>query len=405
MPLFSYKAKNSLGKVIDGTIEADNENSAKSELRQKRLEITSISAASPLTNFLAVLTSKGGKVTTKDIVVFSRQFSTMVNAGLPIMQGLSIVAEQAENPDFRRVMSKVRDDISNGVPLSDAMAKHPKAFSTLYVNMVKAGEQGGILDIIFERLSEYLEKAEGVSRKVKSAMMYPIVVFSIAIGVVVFLMIKVIPVFADVFAGFGAKLPGPTLAVIAISNFLQSPKAFLLAGFLGLVWGLVTLWRKTKTGAYNWDAMILKLPVFGILARKSAVAKFARTLGTLIKSGVPIMDALETVAKTSGNLVVERAVFTARESVREGKTLTQPLRDSNVFPAMVTQMINVGEETGALDAMLSKIADFYEDEVDAAVDGMTSIIEPLLILFLGVTLGFIVVAMFMPMFELGNLAG
>jgi type IV pilus assembly protein PilC len=405
MPLFSYKAKNSLGKVIDGTIEADNESSAKSEVRQKRLEIISISPANPFTTFLAVLTSKGGKVTTKDIVVFSRQFSTMVNAGLPIMQGLSIVAEQAENPDFRRVMTKVRDDISNGIPLSEAMAKHPKAFTTLYVNMVKAGEQGGILDIIFERLSEYLEKAEGVTRKVKSAMMYPIVVFSIAILVVVFLMIKVIPTFAEVFTGFGAKLPGPTLLVIAASNFLSSPKAFLLAAFLAVIWGLVTLWRKTKTGAYNWDSMVLKLPVFGILARKSAVAKFARTLGTLIKSGVPIMDALETVAKTSGNLVVERAVINARESVREGKTLTQPLRDSNVFPAMVTQMINVGEETGALDAMLSKIADFYEDEVDAAVEGMTSIIEPILILFLGVTLGFIVVAMFMPMFELGNLAG
>ncbi len=405
MPTFTYKAKNNLGKIIEGTIDADSESSAKSELRQKRLEVTSISAASGLATFLSALTKKGGKVTTKDIVVFSRQFSTMVNAGLPIMQGLSIVAEQAENPDFRHVMTKIRDDIANGIPLSEAMAKHPKAFTTLYVNMVKAGEQGGILDIIFERLSEYMEKAEGVTRKVKSAMMYPIVVFTVAILVVVFLMIKVVPTFADVFKGFGAKLPLPTQLVIDLSNFLSSAKAVFLLAFLVAVYVVVTLWRKTKTGAYNWDLMILKLPVFGVLVRKSAVAKFARTLGTLIKSGVPIMDALETVAKTAGNLVVERAVNNARDSVREGKTLTQPLRESNVFPAMVTQMINVGEETGALDAMLSKIADFYEEEVDAAVEGMTSIIEPILIVFLGVTLGFIVVAMFMPMFELGNLAG
>ncbi len=405
MPVYSYKAKNSLGKIIDGTIEADNESSAKGDIRQKRLELISIAPANAITTFLIALTSKGGKVTTKDIVVFSRQFSTMVNAGLPIMQGLSIVAEQAENPDFRRVMSRIRDDISNGIPLSEAMSKHPKAFSTLYVNMVKAGEQGGILDVIFERLSEYMEKAEGVSRKVRSAMMYPIVVFSIAIMVVIFLMVKVIPTFADVFAGFGAKLPGPTLVVIAMSHFFSSYKAIFLGVFLFILYWVIALWRKTKTGAYNWDLMMLKLPVFGVLVRKSAVAKFARTLGTLIKSGVPIMDALETVAKTSGNLVVERAVTKARESVREGKTLTQPLRESSVFPAMVTQMINVGEETGALDAMLSKIADFYEDEVDTAVEGMTTIIEPILILFLGVTLGFIVVAMFMPMFELGNLAG
>ncbi len=299
-------------------------------------------------------------------------------------------------------MTKVRDDISNGVTLSEAMAKYPKVFTTLYVNMVKAGEQGGILDVIFERLSEYMEKAEGVSRKVKSAMMYPIVVMSVACLVVIFLMVKVVPTFRDVFASFGAKLPAPTQFLIDVSAFLSSWKAGFLVAFLIIVFIVITLYRKTRAGAYNWDLMILKLPVFGILARKAAVAKFARTLGTLIKSGVPIMDALETVAKTSGNLVLEKAVNNARDSVREGKTLTQPLKESKVFPPMVTQMINVGEETGALDTMLSKIADFYEDEVDAAVEGLTSIIEPILIVFLGVTIGFIVVAMFMPMFEIGN---
>ncbi len=405
MPAFKYQARNNLGKVTEGVIEAESEGAAGAALRQKRLEVVSISSVSGLSALWAALNKKGGNVTMKDVVVFSRQFSVMVNAGLPILQGLTIVAEQAENPDFRIVMTKVRDDISNGVTLSEAMAKHPKAFNTLYVNMIKAGEQGGILDVILERLSEYMEKAEGVSRKVKSAMMYPVVVMSVAVLVVIFLMVKVVPTFRDVFTSFGAKLPWPTQLIIDTSAFLSSKKAFvLLAAVIGFGFA-VSMYKKTKTGAYNMDKLLLQIPVFGVLARKAAVAKFARTLGTLIKSGVPIMDALETVGKTSGNLVVERAVFNARDSVREGKTLTQPLRESKVFPPMVTQMINVGEETGALDQMLNKIADFYESEVDAAVEGLTSIIEPILIVFLGVTIGFIVVAMFMPMFELGNIVG
>ncbi len=403
MPLFKYKAKNNLGKITEGTQEAENEAAVGVILRQKRLELVSVSPASSFSSILGSILSKGGNVKTVDIVVFSRQFSTMINAGLPILQGLTIVAEQAENPSFRVIMTKVRDDISNGVPLSDAMAKHPKVFSPLYVNMVKAGEQGGILDVIFERLSEYLEKSEGVSRKIKAAMMYPAVVFSVAILVVIFLMVKVIPTFETVFAGFGAKLPGPTLVVIGISHFLLSKKAIFILIFGVGIYIALKLYRKTKTGAYNWDKFLLRLPVIGVLLRKAAVAKFARTLGTLIKSGVPIMDALETVGKTSGNLVIERAIFNARESVKEGKTLTQPLKESNVFPPMVTQMINVGEETGSIDIMLSKVADFYEDEVDAAVEGLTSIIEPILIVFLGVTLGFIVVAMFMPIFMLGSI--
>jgi type IV pilus assembly protein PilC len=405
MPLFKYQVRNNLGKVLDGTLEVENEAAAISALKQKRLEIVSLS---PIAGFELVwmnITKKKPNVKTKDIVIFSRQFSTMINAGLPILQGLTIVAEQAENKDFRVLMAKVRDDISNGVPLSDALSRHPKVFSTLYVNMVKAGEQGGILDIIFERLSEYMEKAEGVTRKVKSAMMYPVVVMSIAFLVVIFLMMKVVPTFAEVFQSFGAELPLPTRMVLGLSNFLISPKAVFLVVFCVLLVVVFNLYHRTKSGAFNIDNLILHMPVFGVLARKAAVAKFARTFGTLIKSGVPIMDALETVAKTSGNLVVEKALNDARDSVRSGKTLTQPLKESNIFPPMVTQMINVGEETGALDAMLSKVADFYEEEVDVAVEGITTIIEPILIVFLGVTLGFIVVAMFMPMFELGNLAG
>ncbi len=394
-----------MGKVLEGTLEVDSEAAAQSALKQKRLEVITLGPLSAIEQLWIGLTKKQPKVKAKDVVIFSRQFSTMINSGLPILQGLTIVAEQAENKDFRGLMGKVRDDISNGVPLSEALSRHPKVFSTLYVNMVKAGEQGGILDIIFERLSEYMEKAEGVTRKVKSAMMYPIVVMSVAVLVVIFLMIKVVPTFADVFRSFGAELPLPTRMVLGLSNFLLSPKAGFLV-FFGIVFYVaLSLYKRTKQGAYNMDALLLKLPVFGVLVQKASVAKFARTFGTLIKSGVPIMDALETVAKTSGNLVVEKALIDARDSVRSGKTLTQPLKESKIFPPMVTQMINVGEETGALDAMLSKVADFYEEEVDTAVEGMTSIIEPILIVFLGVTLGFIVVAMFMPMFELGNLAG
>jgi type IV pilus assembly protein PilC len=405
MPLFKYQARNTMGKILDGTMEVESEAAASAALKQKRLEVISLASVGGLELLIINITKKQPKVSTKDVVIFSRQFSTMINSGLPILQGLSIVAEQAENKDFRGLMSKVRDDISNGIPLSEAISRHPKVFSTLYVNMVKAGEQGGILDIIFERLSEYMEKAEGVTRKVKSAMMYPIVVMSVACLVVIFLMVKVVPTFAEVFQSFGAELPLPTRMVLGLSNFLISPKAVFLVIFVVGAIIAFNLYKRTKSGAFNVDKVILKLPVFGVLARKAAVAKFARTFGTLIKSGVPIMDALETVAKTSGNLVVEKALIDARDSVRAGKTLTQPLKESNIFPPMVTQMINVGEETGALDAMLSKVADFYEEEVDTAVDGITTIIEPILIVFLGVTLGFIVVAMFMPMFELGNLAG
>jgi type IV pilus assembly protein PilC len=405
MPSFKYKARNQMGKIVEGILEAESEGAVAAALRQKRLEFVSASGVSGFSEYMSKLFGKGGKVTSRDIVIFSRQFATMINAGLPILQGLTIVAEQAENPAFRAVMTKIRDDISNGVPLSDAMAKYPKAFNTLYVSMIKAGEQGGILDVIFERLSEYLEKAEGVIRKVKSAMMYPMVVFTVAICVVILLMVKVVPTFKDVFASFGAKLPYPTQVVINISEFLSSSKSLILLVFIIVFVVALQMYKKTNTGAYNWDAFLLKLPGFGNLIRKSAVARFARTLGTLVKSGVPIMDALETVAKTSGNKVIETSVNKARDSVREGKTLTQPLRECGVFPPMVTQMINVGEETGALDTMLAKIADFYETEVDAAVEGLTSIIEPILIVFLGTTVGFIVIAMFMPMFEIGNLAG
>jgi type IV pilus assembly protein PilC len=400
VPNYKFKAKNSMGKIVDGVLAATNETDLAAQLRQRRMELVSASPSFGLGRFLSFM--EGG-VTTKDIVVFSRQFSTMVSSGLPILQGLNIISEQAENKTFKKILEKVRDDISNGLPLSDAMSKHPKAFSQLYVSMIRAGEQGGILDAIFQRLSEYMESSEALQRKIKSALMYPTVVFSAAILIIIFLMIKVVPTFEDVYKGFGGQLPGPTLIVMSVSRFCASWKfIFVVAGFIALVTG-ISIYRKTKAGAYQMDRLLLHLPIFGVLIQKGAVARFARTLSTLIKSGVPIMDALETVGKTSGNLVVERAVQAARESIKEGKPLAEPLRKSSVFPTMVTQMVSVGEETGALDAMLAKIADFYEEEVNTAVDGLTSIIEPILIVFLGITVGFMVIAMFMPMFNLGNL--
>jgi type IV pilus assembly protein PilC len=396
MPKFRYKAVNPWGKAVQGTLEAENEENLVATLRKKRLQPVSISRADFLGDLLKSLISRSGKVTTSDVVLFSRQFSTMISAGLPILEGLTILSEESESPGFRKVMRKVRDDISDGVPLSEALSYHPKVFKSLFINMVKAGEQGGILDIIFERLAGYLEKSEGVKTKVKSAMMYPTVVATVAVLVVVFLMVKVIPVFQVIFASFKASLPWPTQMVIRVSEFFTSPNAFLLL-LLGAGLGIgLTLYRKTVAGAYRWDALTLKMPIFGVLFQKTALAKFSRTLATLLKSGVPIMDALETVAKASGNLVLEKAVLDARNAVREGKPLAKPLRESWVFPRMVTQMINVGEQTGAMDAMLAKIADFYEAQVDAAVAGLTSIIEPILIVFLGVTVGFIVVAMFLP---------
>jgi type IV pilus assembly protein PilC len=401
MPNYKFKAKNPFGKIIEGTLVATNESDVAAQLRQRRMELISASPAIGVGSFLSSL--GGGGITIKDIVIFSRQFSTMVNAGLPILQGLTIISEQADNKTFKKILEKVREDISNGLPLSDAMSKHPKAFSQLYVSMIRAGEQGGILDAIFQRLSEYMEKADKLQRKVKSALMYPTVVFSVAILIVIFLMIKVIPTFEDVYKGFGGELPAPTQIVIAISRFCSSWRfIFVIAGFVLFVVGLM-MYKKTKSGAYQIDVFMLKIPVFGPLIQKGAVARFARTLGTLVKSGVPIMDAMETVGKTSGNLVVERAVQAARESIKEGKSLSEPLKKSFVFPPMVVQMVSVGEETGALDNMLGKIADFYEEEVDTAVEGLTSIIEPILIVFLGLTIGFMVIAMFMPMFNLGNM--
>lgn len=349
--------------------------------------------------FLEKLSAK--PVTISDVAIFSRQFSTMINAGLPVLQCLAIIADQQVNPAFKKIINQIKDDIGSGGNLSDSMAKHPKIFNELYVNMVRSGELGGVLDTILERLSIYMEKAEALRRKIKSAMMYPVIVLSVAVLVVGFLMVKVIPTFQEVFSSFGHELPPLTAGLVKVSNFMQHGWwQLLIAG--AVLRTVLKAIGKTKPGAWFYAGLALQVPVFGDLQRKSAVAKFARTLGTLLKSGVPILEALETVAKTAGNLRVEDVINQARASIREGQGMTEPLKKGGIFPPMVIQMVSVGEETGKIDDMLMRAANFYEEEVDTAVEGLSAAMEPLIIVFLGLTIGTIVVAMFLPMFDLGN---
>lgn len=395
---FAYKAKDGAGRVLEGTVEASDQAAAVSRLRGQRLTVVEISARAAGPKKIK------GRVTSRDIVMFSRQLSTLVSAGVPIVQGLSILEQQADNPAFGHVLTQLRGDIESGLSIAEGMRKHPKAFTDLYVAMIKAGEIGGILDTILERLSAYLENSEALKAKVKSAMMYPAVVLSAAALITVFLIVFVIPIFKDIFGGFGAELPFLTQVIIDISDLLRKYIILLLLLGGGVFWGLKK-WAATEKGHRKIDDVALKLPIFGILLKKVAVAKFTRTLGTLIKSGVPILQGLETVAQTAGNKVIEEAINQSRDSIKEGGRISDPLRKAGIFPPMVIQMISVGEETGALDNMLTKIADFYDQEVDTAVKGLTSMIEPLIMIILGVVIGTIVIAMMMPMFGLGEMVG
>ena len=403
MPTFQYKAKGSDGAVVSGVLEANEQRAAIDRLRSQKLIVLEIGEKTTtiFDTIKAKLVSK--KVSSKELVLFSRQLSTLVSAGVPIVQGLSILESQAETETFRNILGAVRADIESGLSISDALKRHPNAFPDIYTAMVRAGEVGGILDTILERLSSYLESSEALKAKVKSAMMYPAIVITICFAVTLFLLTFVIPTFKSIFASFGAELPTPTQLLIDLSDWLKAnwfiwmPAPF--AGIAAFKW-----FYSRDAGKKLCDGWVLKAPIFGLILRKVAIAKFSRTLGTLIKSGVPIMQALETVAGTAGNVVIEEAILKTRETIREGGRLADPLRQSGLFPVMVTQMIKVGEETGSLDAMLSKIADFYDQEVDAAVKGLTSMIEPLIIVFMGLVVGSIVIAMFLPMFELGSLA-
>ncbi len=407
MPQYAYKAKAASGLVMEGTIDANEQKGAVDKLRAQKLVVLEIveKTVSPLVKIKAALGLGGkGKVGSNDLMLFSRQLSTLVSAGVPIVQGLAILESQAENPAFKEVLGEVKADIESGLSISDALKKHPNAFPDLYCAMVKAGELGGILDTILERLTSYLESSEGLKAKVKSAMMYPAIVLSICGLVTVFLFVFVIPTFKNIFASFGAELPLPTQLVIGISDWMKN-QWYVVAGLPVVGWKGFNKFYSTTKGQYWVDGKVLTLPIFGPLLKKVAVARFTRTLGTLIKSGVPIMQALETVAQTAGNVVIAEAVMNTRESIREGGHLSDPLKKSGLFPNMVTSMISVGEETGALDIMLNKIADFYDSEVDAAVKGLTSMIEPIVIVIMGIIIGTIVVAMFMPMFSMGELAG
>ncbi|MEA3307385.1 MAG: type II secretion system F family protein [Elusimicrobiota bacterium] len=397
---FAYKAKDSKGKLLEGTVEANDQRAAINKIKAQRMSVVEIKEEKKKSGFKFAKP----KVETHDIVIFSRQLSTLVSAGVPIVQGLNILESQAENPAFKEVLTVLKTDIESGLSIADAMSKHPDVFEELYVSMIKAGEVGGILDIILERLSGFLESAEALKAKVKAALMYPAIVSLAAGGITVFLIAFVIPIFKDIFAGFGQELPFPTRMIIMFSDFLRNNGIVLVLGTGGLVYG-IKKYIKTEKGREKLDEMSLKLPVFGILLKKVAIAKFSRTLGTLIKSGVPILQGLETVAKTAGNKVIEHAIDASKDSIKEGGSISEPLKKAGIFPPMVIQMIGVGEETGGLDNMLEKIADFYDQEVDTAVKGLTSMLEPIIMIIMGFVIGTIVIAMFMPMFSLGDMAG
>ena len=395
MPTFEWKGTARNGQATGGQQVADSKDAVIAMMRRQQIVVTAVKEKGKE----IALPKFGGGVSPQQIAIFTRQFSVMIDAGLPLVQCLEILGNQQENKTFKRVLIQIRQDVESGSNLADSMRKHPKVFNDLYTNMVAAGEAGGILDTILQRLATYIEKAVKLNAQVKSAMIYPVAVISIAVIVVAVILWKVIPVFAALFESLGAELPLPTRVVIALSNFIAD--YWWLMGILFIAaWFSIRKYHGTYKGKRVLDGMLLKVPVLGILLRKIAVARFCRTLATLTSSGVPILDGLQITARTAGNSVVEDAIMATRKSVEEGKTISEPLGDTEVFPPMVVQMIAVGEQTGALDTMLSKIADFYEEEVDVAVAGLMKLLEPILIAFLGVCIGGIVIAMYMPMFSL-----
>ena len=399
--VFTWEGKTRQGAVQKGELSANNKEEVLSLLRKQNILPINVSAKARQIN----ISFGAPKVTDKDIVILTRQLATMIDAGLPLVQCLDILGAQTENVTLAKTVVQVRTDVESGSTFAEALKKHPKVFDNLYVNMVAAGEAGGILDTILQRLAAYMEKFARIKKQIKSAMVYPSVILFVAVAVVSLLLVIVVPMLAAMFAESGQALPLPTRIVVTVSNFLKGwGGLFSLVGIIGFIVG-VKQWRKTEKGLEVTDAIALKLPVAGDLIRKVAVAKFTRTLGTLMTSGVPILEGLLIVARTAGNKIVENAILTTRQSVSEGKTLAEPLTKSKVFPPMVTQMIAVGEATGALDNMLTKIADFYDEEVDGAVATLTSLLEPMLMIFLGTTVGFVIVAMYMPIFQMGSIAG
>jgi type IV pilus assembly protein PilC len=403
MPVYLWKARTRQGTIKTGEIEASNDEAVMSQLRaQMLMPVTVKKKGKDISEYLPFL--KPG-ITTKELVIFTRQFATMIDAGLPLVQCLQILGDQQDNPTFKHVIQTVRSDVEQGSTFAEALGKHEKPFDALYVNLVHAGEVGGILDTILTRLAVYLEKADALARKVKGAMVYPTSVLVVAILVVVVMLVKVIPTFEKMFADFGGELPAPTQMVITISEWLQNWLLFASVAVVLIFAAYKTARKRSLKFRRMTDAFYLKTPVFGSLLRKVAVARFSRTLGTMIASGVPILDGLDIVSRTAGNVVVEEALNDVKTAISEGKTIAEPLGESDVFPGMVVQMIAVGEETGAMESMLSKIADFYDDEVDAAVDALTAMLEPAMMVVLGGTVGGLLVAMYLPIFKIAETIG
>lgn len=402
MPLYLWEGKNRNNQIQKGELEAPNEDAVRAHLNRVRI-IPSKIKKKPKDLFADVAFLQP-KVKEKDVIIFARQFSTMIDAGLPIIQCLDILQSQQENATFKKMIKEIKDAVEGGTTLADALKRYPKHFDSLFVNMIAAGEAGGILDVILKRLAGYMEKAAKLKRKVKGAMVYPAITIFVAVIVVAVILVFVIPVFQKMFAEGGTALPGPTLIVIAISNFVKSKIHWIIIALV-LFFIAFSRYYKTEKGRMTVDAVALKAPVFGILIRKVAVAKFTRTMGTMLASGVAILEALDIVARTAGNKVVENAIYNVRSGIAEGRTMADPLQASGVFPAMVCQMIAVGESTGALDAMLEKIADFYDEEVDQAVENLTAMIEPFMIIFLGIVIGGLVISMYLPVFQMASAIG
>jgi type IV pilus assembly protein PilC len=406
MAKFQWEARSRTGSAQKGVMEAPNQAMVEAQLKKYGFSgITIKEEGKGLKKGMKLPGFGRKKVQTKEIVIFTRQFATMIDSGLPLVQCLEILSTQQENPTFKDVLLKVKESVESGSTFADALSKHPTVFDRLYVNLVAAGEVGGILDTILNRLAAYTEKSMKLKKQIKGAMVYPATIMSIAVIVVGVILVFVIPTFAKMFAEFGGELPAPTKIVIGLSNFIVKYIILIIAAIFGIVFAVKKYYASEK-GRKAIDRMALKAPIFGQLIRKVSVAKFTRTLGTLISSGVPILDGLDIVARTAGNVVVEEAILKVRQAISEGKTIAEPLQQSGVFPPMVVQMIAVGEATGAMDAMLSKIADFYDDEVDDAVAALTAMMEPLLMVFLGVVVGGLVVAMYLPIFKIaGTVAG
>ena len=402
MPVFSYRGRARGGRMVTGQMEASTPQALAAQLREQRIMATSVrEKPEPLR---LKIPGFGGKVKDKDLTVFTRQIATMINAGLPLVQSLEVLASQQPNKQFKRILTKIREDVEGGSTFAASLKQHPTVFTPLYMSMVEAGEAGGFLDTVLNRLAGYIEKSMALRRKVKGAMIYPATIITVAVAVVIFLLIFVIPTFKALFEGFGAALPLPTRIVLELSRLVKTHVVTVLGAFVGTVFGLRFYYR-TEKGKKVIDSLLLRLPVIGQLIRKVSVAKFTRTLGTLVSSGVPILDGLNITARVAGNKVVEEAILKTRSSIAEGKTIADPLGASGIFPPMVVQMISVGEQTGALDSMLAKIADFYDAEVDQAVSNLTTLLEPIMIVFLGVVVGGVIIAMYLPIFKLVTVVG